>query len=406
MKSKLLTALLSVGIAILLFLYVVTVVSPNADNYYNNVPVTIQGEATLRDRNLMITSGELPNISLHLRGNRTDLNKINSSNIAIGVDVSGIDKPGEYDLPLTTPNFLTDVPNSAITVLGKDPATLKVTVDYRASKTVPVEIDYVNDVRDPYTADKENPVLDVETIMVSGPKSVVDLIATARVTIDLAERIQTFTGHFVYSLCNEAKEPVDAQLIVTDAETVGVTVKVVRMKEVPLKVTLVAGGGADESNTTYKIDPATIQVSGSDSLIETLEFIDLGTINLADIAEDQVLILPIKLPEGITNVTGMHEAQVTLDLPELAVKELAANNIQLVNVPEGMTATLITKQLDLKLRGPKNVIEKVQKENITVTVDLSNQQAGTATVKAQIAVSIQGVGAIGTYNVTVTVKAK
>lgn len=406
MKNKLLTFLLAFGIAILMWLYVVTVVSPNADNYYNNVPVTVQGEATLRDRNLMITSGELPKISLHLRGNRTDLNKINSSNIAIGVDVSGIDGPGEYNLQLTAPNFLTDVPNSAITVLGKDPATVTVTVDYRASKPVPVVIDYKNDVRDPYTADKENPVLAAETIMVSGPKTVVDQIAAARVEIDLAERIQTFSGHFVYTLCDAAGEPIDARLIVTDMETVGVTVKVVRVKEVALQVTLLAGGGADESNTTYKIEPATIQVAGSDSLLENLEFIDLGTINLADIAEDQVLLMPIKLPEGITNITGVHEAQVDLNIPELQTKELAVGNIQLTNIPEGVTASLITKQLDLKLRGPKNVIDKVQKENITVTVDLSNQQAGTAMVKAQIAVSVPGVGAIGTYNVTVTLKAK
>ena len=81
MKNKLLTGLLSVGIALVLWLYVVTVVSPNSDNHYYNIPVNIQGEAVLQDRGLMITSGELPVISLHLEGNRTDLNKINSSNI-------------------------------------------------------------------------------------------------------------------------------------------------------------------------------------------------------------------------------------------------------------------------------------------------------------------------------------
>ena len=140
MKNKLLTALLSVGVALLLWLYVVTVVSPNSDGHYNNVPITVQGEAVLQDRGLMIVSGDLPSVSLHLEGNRTDLNKINPSNISIGVDVSGIGEPGRYSLSLTQPTFLTDVPGTAITVLSKDPGTVTVEVDRRISKPVPVEL--------------------------------------------------------------------------------------------------------------------------------------------------------------------------------------------------------------------------------------------------------------------------
>jgi hypothetical protein len=83
MKSKILTGLLSIVVSFGLWLYVVTVVSPNFDQKYTDIPVVTQGEALLQDRGLMVTSNETPMVSLHLEGNRADLNKLNSSNITV-----------------------------------------------------------------------------------------------------------------------------------------------------------------------------------------------------------------------------------------------------------------------------------------------------------------------------------
>lgn len=405
MKNKLLTALLSIGIALVLWLYVVTVVSPNSDNNYSNVPITVQGEAVLQDRGLMITSGTLPTVSLHLEGNRTDLNKINSSNISIGVDVSGIGEPGIYNLSLTQPNFLTDVPNTAITVLSKDPGTVTVKVDRRISKPVPVDILYNGTLPESYMADKENRTLDYENVTVSGPQTVVDQIAMARIEVDLENRSESLSGQYQYTLCNEKGEPVDSRMIVTDVEAVNLTLKIVRVKEVQLTVAVADGGGATKDTSIITLDPKVILVSGSDSLLENLETLELGTINLGEMVRDEVIIFPIKLPEGITNETGVNEVKVDVKFPALATKELTVTNILPINVPENLEVEIITKQLELLLRGPKNVIDRVTEENVTVTVDFSDEQAGTASINAQITVSIDGVGAVGTYHVTAVVKA-
>ncbi len=406
MKNKLLTACLSVFIAVILWLYVVTVVSPNSDSHYNNVPITVQGEAVLQDRGLMIVSGELPTVSLHLEGNRTDLNKINNSNISIGVDVSGIGEPGVYNLTLTQPSFLTDVPNTAITVLSKDPSTVTVEVARRASKPVPVDIQYVGNLPENYMADKENRVLDHEYVTIAGPQSVVDQIAMAQIQVDLENRNGSLSEQYPYTLCNEKGEPVDAEMIVTDVETVNLTLKIVRVKEVALTVAVIDGGGATKDTSIITLDPKVILVSGSDSLLENLETLEIGTVNLAEISSSGIIDLPIKLPDGITNETGVNEVKVDIKFPQLSTKELTVTNIQPINVPENLDVQIITKQLELLLRGPKSKLNSVTADNITVTVDFSDEQAGTSTVKAQITVSVADVGAVGTYNVTATVKAK
>lgn len=406
MKNKLLTALLSAGIAVLLWLYVVTVVSPNSDNRYYNIPINLQGEAVLQDRSLMIVSGELPTASLHLEGNRTDLNKINSSNISIGVDVSGIGEPGEYTLNLTQPSFLSGVTNNAITVLSKDPGTVTVEVDRRISKPVPVDIQYEGTLPENYMVDKENAALDFETVNIAGPQAVVNQIAMARIDVNLDNQVESLSQQYRYTLCNEKGEPVDAQLIVTDVEAINLTLKIARVKEVMLTLAVVEGGGATEETSTITIDPQVILVSGSDTLLEDMDTLEIGSVNLGTIASDEELTFPIKLPDGVTNETGVTEATVKVQFPQLATKKLTVTAIEAVNVPSGLQVQLATKRLEILLRGPKGSVEKLKPEDIKVKVNFSGVTAGAASVKAEISTNVTGVGAVGTYNVTATLKAK
>ena len=58
-NNKILTALLSLAIAIGLWFYVVTVVKPESTNTYYNIPVVLEGEnILLNNRNLMIVGGQ------------------------------------------------------------------------------------------------------------------------------------------------------------------------------------------------------------------------------------------------------------------------------------------------------------------------------------------------------------
>lgn len=403
MKNKILTGLLSFAIALSLWLYVVTVVSPNSDKHYYNIPVTLQSEVVLQERGLMITTTDLPTVSLHLEGNRTDLNKLNSSNITIAVDVSRIGEAGTHNLTYT-PSYPGDVPNNAISVLSRTPGTITLTVEERISKQVPVDILYTGSLSEDYMADKENKELDYENINIVGPKSVIDQIAMAQIEVNLDNRTESISEQFYYTLCNEKGEPVDAQHVTTDVEAVTLSLRIVRVKEIDLVVNVIDGGGATVDTSTITIEPKTIRVSGSDSLLEGLEHLELGTIELGQMLEDAVLTFPIKLPEGVTNETGVLEAAVDVRFPDLATKTLKVKSFTAVDVPAGLEADIITKVLEIQFRGPKASVEKIKEEDITVNVSFANEQEGTVTVKADITIDIDGVGAVGTYNITATLR--
>ena len=62
MKSKILTFLLSVFFAFGLWLYVITVVSPDTTYPIGDIPVTMIGESALEQRNLIITATTSTNV--------------------------------------------------------------------------------------------------------------------------------------------------------------------------------------------------------------------------------------------------------------------------------------------------------------------------------------------------------
>ena len=402
MKNKFLTILLSFAIAVGLWTYVITVEQPESEETYYDIPVVLQNEDILAERGLMIVS-ERPTVTLHLSSTRTNLNQLNENNINVIANVNSVVTPGTHELSYNV-SYPGNIPSGSVTRQNSKPNMITLKVENRITKPVPVVPVYSGNVPEGMIADKENIQLDYTTIEVSGPESVVGQITQAMIAVDLQDQTETIAQEYVYTLCDDAGEPVNSQWVTTNAEVVNMTLVIQRVKEIQLKVTVVSGGGASEQTSSVEVTPKTILVSGSEALLEKLEVLDLGIVNLGELASDTVLTLPIVLPEGVTNETGITEATVEVKFPNLRTATMVVDNIQLINVPEGMDAELVTQQLEVKLRGPASLIESIREENVTIVVDLSDAQVGTDKYAAQIHVqtSFAGVGAMNTYAVMVT----
>ena len=407
-KRNVLTALLAIVVAFGLWLYVVTVVSPDSDNTYHGVSVVLQGEAILEDRGLMITMDEIPTVSLRLEGNRSELQKLNSSNISVAVDVSKIATPGEHPLPISPSNVRLpgDVSYSAITVTNRNPDSIKLVVAERASKPVDVEVVWLDSIGNPeYIPDKANIQLNYQKIQVSGPADVVNKIEKARIYVDLKDKTETFSESQQFTLCDKNGEPVDAKWITTDVGEVEFTLRILKVKKVDLKYSVVTGGGATLDNAEITMDIDSIQVSGTEAALQGLDSITVGVINLAELEEDAVLPFTINLPEGVGNQSGVSTVLVTVKFTDLDIKTLGVTNIVPANVPEGREAEIITEALEIRFRGPKDLLERLQPENVTVMVDFSDA-VETATMQAVITLDEEfaQIGAIGSYTVVASLK--
>lgn len=412
MKTKLVSALLSVLIAFGLWFYVVTVVNPEWEDTFYNVPVVLNNESVLNDKGLMIASKESYSITLRLKGNRTDLSSLKSSDITVIADLSKINEAGRQNVRYDV-DFPGDIADNAIEILTRSPDWITLEIVEWITKEIPIVVTYQDpttgeetDVPYDYIADKESVALSHQTVSVTGPKSVVDQITQARIFINLAGQTQTISQKYRYTLCNADNEPVDAAQITTNVPEVTAELKIQRVKELNLLLDVKYGGGATKGNTTITLDPQTITVAGNDIQLESLTNLTIGSINLTELTEDTVLEFPVTLPENITNITGISTVTVTVQFDDLVVKELAIPAIKIVNPPQGMTVDLKTKVCLIVVRGPSEQIEAITEENVSIEVDLTGAPVGTNNYKAQVYIDsiFSGVGVMKSDPITVELK--
>ena len=408
-RNKLYSVALSLVVAFGLWLYVVSNVSQEDDNTFYNIPVIMTGETMLAENNLMITSVSSNTVSLTLSGTRSDLNKVDNSNIIVKADVSGIDAPGEDIYLEYKISYAADVPNNAFVVQQKNPLGIYVDVDYRRTKEVGVKVKWTGTRSENYLYDTDNPVLDHSVITVVGPAAVADQIDHAMIEVDLSDRSESISEDFRYTLCDAEGNAVDAQQITTNVEQIHLEVKIQKIKMLKLDANVIYGGGASEINTLVDVQPKNIRVSGSEALLEELgDSLTVCTINLSELEKSSSeQTYTISLPEGVTNQTGVSEVIVTVKITGVTVKDFDVEDIQCINVPEGLEVELISNSLkNVKVRGPSAKLAMLKPENISAVVDFSEAEAGNATYKATIvfAEGFEELGALKTYSVTAEVR--
>ena len=401
-RSKLGALLLSFVIALGLWMYVRTYVNTDYEQTFYNIPVALEGKTRLSERQLMLLSEEEYVVDLKVHGSRQDVSKINSGNIQVVADLSDINEPGEHNLTYSI-IYPGDVPTGAVSA-ERDPDRVTLIVARRKTKEIPVQVNLEGDVPANYIKDNAAVELDHSVVEISGPESVVDLIDHAAITIDCEGRTETIYESCRYVLQDKKNTPVDAAWITTNVSEVKVYLPVSMVKKIPLKVTLVDGGGATEDTTTVQIEPKEISVSGSETALNALTELNLGTIDLSQITEDTVMEFEINLPEGVNNVSNLPTAAVSISFPKLATREFTVSEFEALNLAPGMTWEPLTKQLIITVRGLKSEIQRLGAADIIVQVDLAGVE-NTAAVEPIIRfpVSYESLGEVGSYSISVQV---
>ena len=409
MKNKVMSILLSLFVALGLWIYVITTVSPDSVDTVSGIPVIYEGETVLNENGLMLTSEKNATVSLKVSGNRSDIAKLDKSNVTVKVDLTKIYDPGEHQLTYSY-SWPADVPSGAITVESKHPGIITVTVEEKLSNSIPVNVVYIGSVPEGFLDDRENAVLDYPEIKVEGPSSVVSLIDHAQIEVDLTDRTESVSESYRYTLCDAEGNPVDVEQVTTDVAEVHLDLKIQRWEELELTLTINYGGGASEYTTKIDIMPKTIKVSGSEALLDGLGGkLNLGTVNLAEITENTQQTYDIVLPEGVSNLSGVDTAAVDISFIGLSTKDFAVKDIKATNIPEGMDCDIMAEVIKVTLRGPTSLINSLTSEDIFATVDCSGRETGTSTVKATITFSeteFDSIGVIGSVSVPVTLTEK
>lgn len=405
LSSRAFFIVVSVLISIVLWLYVVNVENNEIDITVPNVPVTFIGaDDILADRQLLVKDQEAQSVTLELRCKRSLYAKMKAENFDVTVDLTDIRSTGVHDR-IYNVELPEDVSEKDVLIISRKPEYITVEIARLGSKQVPVHGLLNGGAAEGYMVKQLE--FSPEMITVSGPEEIISRIDHAAVTVDRENLSKTITETKKYELLDKDNNPVVSDRIDTDVDAVNVTVPIVMYKDVPLSIDIIEGGGAKESNAIIDIRPKVITLAGDAEILEGINVITLGAIDLADFETSYSETFQIKINNELENVSKTSEATVSVDLRGLTVKHVQAKNISCINVTEGYRATVKTLFLDVKIRGPEGVVKLVDTYNISVFADLADlgDYVGNKQVPAKVYVDgYEDVGVIGSYDVVISVE--
>ena len=402
-ESKWVYVLISVVLALTFWLYVRTVQDPQDFSWIYNVPVQVTGSTVLTRQGLTVAELFAETVNLRVEGPTSTLDDLLKyrKEIYVSVDVS---KCAEGDNRLAyVPVYPANVNKDKLITTERNPDAIAVTVEKLYTKTFEVEFQLKGKVAKGYQAG--TPAVNPETVVVSGAVEQVSRVAKVAAILENENLNERFAGDLPLTLLDASGEVLEDLEVTLDTESVYVVLPVVVVKEIPLTVNFLAGGGATEDDIRYKIEPKTITVSGAEEDLRDLTELSLGSVDLAKVVGTNSITRPIDLDPRLENVSGITQATVEVTVSGLSTRSFDVDNIVLSNTPEGYTVTSATQVRTVVVRGREEDLDAIDASQLRIVADMSEiSTVGTYSIPVKVYLDASSkVGVIGEYSIVVNI---
>ena len=402
-RSKVVRIVISILVAIAMWLYVDLERAPERTMTIRDIPVEFSGEnTTLADKNLMLLSGYDTTIDLKIRGPKRELVKMNRDNVRVIASTSSIDSVGVHQLDWTV-SFPDGVVRTNVSVEKASLSQITVTVGELYTKEVPVECQVVGEVAEGYfTGDV---VLDPEVLTLRAQRDDLLNVSCARLTVDISGATRSVVQTVDVQLYDYDGNPVENSNIRTNTSLIQAKVPVLTTREVELAVEFSGVPGAAMNSIKCDITPKTVRLNGEADVLDSIDKLVLATLHVDDLELHQQNSYVVTPPDGTWLVNGNEVATADITLEGIEEKSLTATSIEFDKLPSGLYAIAPDGGLTVRLWGLSEEIEAVTAENLRVIADMS-AVTGQGTVIVPVTVTISGFNDVtvrGTYELTVTV---
>jgi YbbR domain-containing protein len=365
------TLLTALVFAITVWVFSVNQSDPTETRTY---PQPINLEIIGLDSNLIIVNDITEQVSLTLRAPRSILDQLENDRNLINVtlDLSG------YEAGVHTLTPQVNIGLSPAEVVRFNPATIFVKLDALVSQNFPIQIITIGNPAIGF--ETQTPELSQESVMISGPQSVVDSVeeVIAEVSIvDASEDIQRTVDVVAYNtegntLNGLTISPGSIEVTIPINQRGGyrtVVVKIVTSGQIAPGYRL---------TNIFSMPPTVTIFSANPSLVEDIPgFAETTPINLNGANEDLEVRVALNLPQGI-NVVGSQNVTVQVSIDPI---ESSANfsdiPIQTEGLDSTLTAEISPENVDVYLSGPLNFLEELTPSSIIVLIDLTDRGPGT-----------------------------
>ena len=401
-RRKALQVVISILVAIAVWVYVDVEKAPDRTKTIRDIPVEFSGESTtLADKNLMLLSGYDTTVDLTIKGPKRELVKISKDNVRLVASTSSIDSVGVHTLRWD-PIYPDGVQSSSLTVDWASKYKVTVTVGELYTKEVPVNCTVTGQVADGYFTGET--VLDPTSLVLRGQRDDLLNVAYAKLTVNISGATRSVIQTESVQLYDNDDNPVDNGNIRTNASLIQAKVPVLTTKEVSLAVELSGVPGVAGQSIKTTVTPTSVRLIGEADVLENINEIVLATLYIEDLELWQQNSYVVTAPDGTWLANSNEVATVEISMEGIEETTVTVDAFSYTNVPSGLYPEVMGS-LDVRLWGLSDELAKLDASALTATADLSSvTEPGSYRVPVSVTISgYRDVAVKGSYEVTVYV---
>lgn len=287
--------IISLIIAIVLWLYVAQVQSPDIERTVKGVPIVFTQKNALEEKNLILLNDNEHTIDVKIKGRRQNAFNVTPENLTVVADVSDISATGEYTVPTSVV-----LPYANLEVISKNPSAVTVTVDDLLQKELPVSIEPIGVPKAEYITG--NMMSSIEKVTIKGPKSIVSGIEKVSAAIDVSGETTDVAAVSPLKIYGSNNKEIQSPYITLSEDSPEIRCEILKTKNaeiVPIFTGDLAFSYLADSNNTKSV-----KIAGSAEAIENITEIKTKPISSDDIDENGIASVKLNLPQGVRSVDG------------------------------------------------------------------------------------------------------
>jgi len=383
MKEKLTKNLglkiLSLFMAILLWIVILNVEDPVVTGEWNDIQVTKINENVLgqKDKVYDVISGDTVDVTV--KAKRSIIESLRPSDFQAIADLSELSIVNAVPIVVTIPKY-----GEAVEIKQN---TLTMKVSLENLKTEQFRVDVVTKGTVPegyYVKDKTS---SPNIIQVSGAESVINKIKEVVVEVNVSNKRESYEEEAIPKVYDKNGSLMDSSNLILNYESVMVSVNMLQTKTVPLIINLKGTPYNGYKYSDFEWQPKKVVIAGQPEELDKVKYIS-GEYNIdykrTDIEEEVNITDFIK--NDVILIDENQSAVINIKIEKLDTKDISykSNEIELRNLPEGLNATLnIEEFVDIVVYGEAEALAALSKYSLHPYIDLADTKAGTKNFQIQ-----------------------
>lgn len=407
----------SVFVSIILWAVLISNDTQDHPHAIANVPIKVVLSNTAQTDGMKVFSQTDTIATVYVKGNSLAVNQLKSSDlVAVASLPSNITSSGSYTLNLEVQNTNQSMNLGSYTVDSISPSQVMVSVDKYREKTFDIQSDI--SYKAGYQSDPSYfvgaPTLSSDTVTISGPeKQVLQVNRVAFEEYEISDALRDskkFTKSLVLYDANGNK--LDKGDLTLSPDKVDVTIPVMPRQTLSLGATFTnKPSGLTLDSSQVQILPESIEVAGpKDTLANMNGKFSLDPIDFASISPTHnTFDVDINLPTTCKNLSNLPTARVTLNLDNVATKQMTVSSFSVKNLNASQNATVNTNNLSVTVVGPAGEVAKLTDSNIVGIADLTGKDNFTGQTEVPATFTISNSSSCwvyGSYMVNVNITQK